>query len=99
MTDQVSTRPRANTAPPENDSPDVGSYETVEHELRTPLAVIRAATEIIRDYPNLDEAERDQLLSAVADELQRLDLTVDRLLEPWQESSLPPCPPAVPKRR
>lgn len=50
------------------------------HSLRTPLASIRAATTAVRD-PTLPPERRDQLLALAADETDRLDLLVTKVLE------------------
>ena len=53
---------------------------SVSHDLRTPLAAIRAATSDIRSGANYDEATREELLEIVADEADRLDRLVANLL-------------------
>ena len=53
---------------------------SVSHDLRTPLATIRAvSTDLLSDTP-YDEATRADLLSLVADEAERLDRLVANLL-------------------
>lgn len=52
----------------------------VSHDLRTPLATIRAATSDLRSGPDFDPAARDELLDLVADEAERLDRLVANLL-------------------
>lgn len=56
------------------------SFEELEHELRTPLASIRSLSEILRDHPDLDEAQRRSFLAGVVAESERLARTVERLL-------------------
>lgn len=51
------------------------------HNLRTPLAAIRAATATLRDVRRLSPDDRDRLLDAVAHETARLELRIDNLLE------------------
>jgi K+-sensing histidine kinase KdpD len=53
---------------------------SVSHDLRTPLAAIRAATSDMRDGIGYDEATRDELLDIVGDEAERLDRLVANLL-------------------
>ncbi len=60
------------------------AYEALEHELRTPLASLRSLAEILRDHPELSEAERRRFLDAMIGETQRLQGTLDAILE-WAE--------------
>jgi two-component system sensor histidine kinase KdpD len=53
---------------------------SVSHDLRTPLAAIRAITSDLRSGASYDEATRDDLLDVVADEAERLDRLVANLL-------------------
>ena len=53
---------------------------SVSHDLRTPLAAIRAATSDMRSGANYDDATRDELLDVVGDEAERLDRLVANLL-------------------
>lgn len=53
---------------------------SVSHDLRTPLAAIRAATSDIRAGVAYDDATRDELLDVVGDEAERLDRLVANLL-------------------
>jgi two-component system sensor histidine kinase KdpD len=53
---------------------------SVSHDLRTPLAAIRAITSDLRSGATYDEATRDDLLDVVADEAERLDRLVANLL-------------------
>jgi K+-sensing histidine kinase KdpD len=53
---------------------------SVSHDLRTPLATIRAITTDLRDGAVYDEATRDELLDLVGDEAERLDRLVANLL-------------------
>src|SRR4051794_24206969 len=53
---------------------------SVSHDLRTPLAAIRAATSDMRDGIGYDDATRDELLDIVGDEAERLDRLVANLL-------------------
>ncbi len=56
------------------------TMDELEHELRTPLASILSIAEILRDHPDLDEAERRRFLDAMHQESGRLALLVDHLL-------------------
>jgi len=53
---------------------------SVSHDLRTPLATIRAVASDLRDGTPYDEATRAELLSSVCDEAERLDRIVANLL-------------------
>jgi K+-sensing histidine kinase KdpD len=53
---------------------------SVSHDLRTPLATIRAATSDMRAGAGYDDATRDELLDLVGDEAERLDRLVANLL-------------------
>jgi signal transduction histidine kinase len=67
---------------PTIDAPGGGldSYEAIEHELRTPLASLRSMAEILRDHPDLCDAQRRRFLDSMIDENERLSRTVERLL-------------------
>ena len=54
---------------------------SVTHELRTPLTSIRALTELMRDEPDMDEAQRLQFLSIVVSESERLSRLVNQVLD------------------
>ena len=56
------------------------SFEEIEHELKTPLASIRSVSEIMRDYPDITEEERQRFLNVLLTENERLARTVERLL-------------------
>jgi K+-sensing histidine kinase KdpD len=53
---------------------------SVSHDLRTPLAAIRAATSDMRSDASYDEETRRELLDVVGEEAERLDRLVDNLL-------------------
>jgi two-component system sensor histidine kinase KdpD len=53
---------------------------SVSHDLRTPLAAIRAVASDLRDGTVYDEATRTELLATVCDEAERLDRLVANLL-------------------
>jgi two-component system sensor histidine kinase KdpD len=52
----------------------------LSHDLRTPLATIRAVTSDLRDGADYDDATRAELLDLVGDEAERLDRLVTNLL-------------------
>ena len=54
---------------------------TVTHELRTPLTTIRAFSEILRDNPGLDAAERQKFLGIVIQESERLTRLINQVLD------------------
>lgn len=54
---------------------------SVTHELRTPLTSIRALTELMRDEPAMDEAQRRQFLDIVVAETERLSRLVNQVLD------------------
>lgn len=53
---------------------------SVSHDLRTPLAAIRAIASDLRDGTVYDETTRAELISTVCDEAERLDRIVSNLL-------------------
>ena len=53
---------------------------SVSHDLRSPLATIRAVTTDLRDGVVYEEATRVELLTTVCDEVERLDRIVANLL-------------------
>ena len=54
---------------------------SVTHELRTPLTSIRALTELMRDEPGMDAAQRQQFLGLVVAESERLSRLVNQVLD------------------
>lgn len=78
------------------------SMAELEHELRTPLASILSIAEILRDHPELDEAERRRFLEAMHEESGRLAELVDHLLKTDKlDRALfsPELPPELPRDR
>ncbi|HEY8398178.1 MAG TPA: sensor histidine kinase [Flavihumibacter sp.] len=53
---------------------------TVTHEIRTPLTSIRALTELVHDHPTMPEEQREQFLSAVIRECERLSHLITQVL-------------------
>lgn len=54
---------------------------TVTHELRTPLTSIRSFSEILFDNPRLDESQRQEFLSIVIKESERLTRLINQVLD------------------
>ncbi len=54
---------------------------TVTHELKTPLTSIRALTEILRDTPDVKEADRTRFLDIIGKETERLTRLINQLLD------------------
>jgi signal transduction histidine kinase len=53
----------------------------VSHELRTPLTSIRAFSEILREDPTIDVAERKRFLDIIAKESERLTRLINQVLD------------------
>lgn len=62
------------------DQQRVALLRSVSHDLRTPLATIRAVATDLRDSNLHDETTRQELLQSVSDEAERLDRLVGNLL-------------------
>jgi signal transduction histidine kinase len=54
---------------------------TVTHELRTPLTSVRAFSEILRDNPELELAERQKFLAIIVKESERLTRLINQVLD------------------
>ncbi len=54
---------------------------SVTHELRTPLTSIRAFSELMRDDPGMDSAQRQQFLALIVAEAERLSRLVNQVLD------------------
>ncbi len=54
---------------------------SVTHELRTPLTSIRGLSELMRDDPQMDGAQRQQFLDIVVAESERLSRLVNQVLD------------------
>jgi two-component system sensor histidine kinase KdpD len=55
--------------------------ESVSHDLRTPLAAIRAAAGTLMDAPEVPDAERVEVARSIDGEAERMDRLVGNLLE------------------
>ena len=53
---------------------------TVSHELKTPIAAIRGASELLSDFEGMDRAQRERFLSNILLDTERMDRLVTRLL-------------------
>jgi Na+/proline symporter/nitrogen-specific signal transduction histidine kinase len=71
---------QANTRLKELDRLKDDFVATVNHELRTPLASIRAFSEILRDHPHLSDGERLEFLQIIVAESERLTRLIGQLL-------------------
>ncbi|CAK0741838.1 histidine kinase [uncultured Gammaproteobacteria bacterium] len=54
---------------------------TVTHELRTPLTSIRAFSEILHDNPDIEHEQRQQFLSLIIKESERLTRLINQVLD------------------
>jgi len=54
---------------------------TVTHELRTPLTSVRAFSELLYDNPDLDPAQRQEFLSTIIKESERLTRLINEVLD------------------
>ncbi len=54
---------------------------SVTHELRTPLTSIRAFSELMRDDPNMENSQRQQFLTLIVAETERLSRLVNQVLD------------------
>ncbi len=63
----------------EGDEPREDFISAVTHELRTPLTSIRALSAILHDNPELDTIQRDQFLSIIVEESEKLACLVEEV--------------------
>jgi two-component system sensor histidine kinase ChvG len=54
---------------------------TVSHELKTPIAAIRGAAELLIDWDHMDSAQRERFLRNIDQDAERMQRLVTRLLE------------------
>ncbi|WKN43049.1 sensor histidine kinase [Tunicatimonas pelagia] len=54
---------------------------TVTHEMRTPITSIRAFCEILQDSPELSDEEKDQFLSTIIRETDRMERLINQVLD------------------
>jgi two-component system sensor histidine kinase KdpD len=80
LNEQIAEHARRMAVLEEVDQQRVALLRSVSHDLRTPLATIRAVTTDLRDHDLHDEATRQELLKSVSDEAERLDRLVGNLL-------------------
>jgi Na+/proline symporter/nitrogen-specific signal transduction histidine kinase len=72
---------RANSRLQELDRLKDDFISTVTHELRTPLTSIRAFSEILRDNPTLEGAQREKFLGVIVSESERLTRLINQVLD------------------
>lgn len=58
-----------------------GFATTVSHELKTPIAAIRGAAELLLDWDRMDGAQRERFLRNIDQDAERMQRLVTRLLE------------------
>ena len=72
---------------------------TVSHEVRTPLTSIRSFSEILRDNPDLDPDQRQEFVTIIVQESERLSRLINDILDlakmeagtsEWQMADLAP---------
>ena len=80
LNEQIAEHARRMAVLEEVDQQRVALLRSVSHDLRTPLATIRAVTTDLRDHDLHDEDTRQELLKSVSDEAERLDRLVGNLL-------------------
>jgi CheY-like chemotaxis protein len=56
---------------------------TVSHELKTPIAAIRGAAELLLDWDRMDADQRTRFLRNIDQDAERMQRLVTRLLERW----------------
>jgi Na+/proline symporter/nitrogen-specific signal transduction histidine kinase len=54
---------------------------TVSHEIRTPLTSIRSFSEILRDNPDLETSQRQEFVSIIVQESERLSRLINDILD------------------
>ncbi|HRD76496.1 MAG TPA: ATP-binding protein, partial [Hyphomicrobiaceae bacterium] len=54
---------------------------TVSHEIRTPLTSIRSFSEILRDNPDLDNEQRQEFVTIIVQESERLSRLINDILD------------------
>lgn len=52
----------------------------ISHELRTQLASVRSLSEVLHDYPNIDEHTRREFTGIIMDETDRLTRLTNHVL-------------------
>ncbi|MCX6216302.1 sensor histidine kinase [Spirosoma sp.] len=78
MTQQLSL---ANERLKQSDEQKDDFVSTVTHEIRTPLTSIRALSEILHDQADMDESMRQEFLSRVIRETERLSRLINQVLD------------------
>lgn len=80
LTDQIAANESRLALLEQVDRQRAALLRSVSHDLRTPLATIRAVATDLRDDNVHDESTRQELLDSVSDEAERLDRLVGNLL-------------------
>jgi len=65
---------------------------TVSHELKTPIAAIRGAAELLLDWDRMDGEQRSRFLHNIDQDAERMQRLVTRLLELARIESFAPLP-------
>jgi Na+/proline symporter/nitrogen-specific signal transduction histidine kinase len=71
----------ANEQLQELDSLKADFITTVTHELRTPITSIKAMSSIIRDYPNITDDKKQEYISIVVNECDRVSRLINQVLD------------------
>jgi two-component system sensor histidine kinase KdpD len=79
--DHLAAEARAAEVSRESDALKSALLQSVSHDLRTPLAAIRAAAGSLRPTPGLSDADRQASADAIEREVERLDRLVANLLD------------------
>lgn len=79
--DRLRAEARASRAERERSATQTALLAAVSHDLRTPLAAIKAATSALQTSRGIPEADRDALLIDVSHHADRLQLLIDNLLD------------------
>jgi len=73
---------RRRTSPEPGDNRSLTLFLSVaNHEMKTPLAGIKAYVELLADGDADDEATREEFLVGISSQTERLERTIDELLE------------------
>jgi signal transduction histidine kinase len=66
---------------PREESPLARFLSVANHEMKTPLTGIKAYVELLADGDAEDEATREEFLSGISSQAERLERTIDELIE------------------
>ena len=62
-------------------------FTRIIHDLRTPLTSVRALTEILHDYPNINGKKRREFLDIIIQETERMTGIIKRAESPVRSTS------------